>query len=242
MSEFISSILSLFVKKNKKYMADSESLAFYSQFIRSNSLCFDVGANAGSRTGIFLALGARVVAVEPQDQCVNTMRQRFGDEKKLVIVQKGLSNIEGSLKMYVCESADVISTFSNKWKQGRFSNYRWDSEKIVPVTTMDNLIKEYGRPDFCKIDVEGYELQVLEGLSHAIPCISFEFTKEFFDDAIKCIKYLDKLGKAEYNCTSGESMQLMYENWRSKDQLINELLGNNDASLWGDIYVRYNPD
>jgi hypothetical protein len=81
MSEFISSIRSLFVKKNKKYMADSKSLAFYSQFIRSNSLCFDVGANAGSRTGIFLAQGAKVVAVEPQDQCVNNMKQRFGGRK-----------------------------------------------------------------------------------------------------------------------------------------------------------------
>src|SRR4249920_1319317 len=38
---------------------------FYSQFIGRRSLCFDVGANVGTRAEIFLSLGATVVAVEP---------------------------------------------------------------------------------------------------------------------------------------------------------------------------------
>ncbi|MEN8172361.1 MAG: hypothetical protein ABFS03_05715, partial [Chloroflexota bacterium] len=49
---------------------DQRMLGFYSQFIASNDLCFDVGANRGSRTKIFRQLGTRVVAVEPQAACV----------------------------------------------------------------------------------------------------------------------------------------------------------------------------
>lgn len=36
------------------------------QFIKKNDLCFDIGANEGDQTSLFLELGAKVVSVEPQ--------------------------------------------------------------------------------------------------------------------------------------------------------------------------------
>ncbi len=39
---------------------------FYSQFIRPGDLVFDIGANRGDRTEVFVQMGARVVAAEPQ--------------------------------------------------------------------------------------------------------------------------------------------------------------------------------
>ena len=44
----------------------------------------------------------------------------------------------------------------------------------VPVTTLDQLILRYGRPYYCKVDVEGYEVEVFRGLTQPIPMISFE--------------------------------------------------------------------
>src|SRR5262245_14159320 len=44
-------------------------LALYRRFIRPGDLCFDVGANFGRKTEVFIALGARVVAFEPQPDC-----------------------------------------------------------------------------------------------------------------------------------------------------------------------------
>ena len=78
---------------------------------------------------------------------------------------------KGYLKLQICENAPTISTMSDKWiKDGRFSNdYKWTKTQLVAVTTLDDLIKEYGSPKFCKIDVEGFEYPVLKGLTKPIP-------------------------------------------------------------------------
>lgn len=47
-----------------------KEMEFYSQFIEKHDLCFDVGANMGSKTSKFLKLGAKVVSIEPQEACL----------------------------------------------------------------------------------------------------------------------------------------------------------------------------
>lgn len=79
--------------RDLKYRAlRSKKLQFYSQFIDERELCFDVGANVGSRTEIFVMLGAKVVSVEPQTQCVQKFRRKFKKYGELVtIVPKAVS-------------------------------------------------------------------------------------------------------------------------------------------------------
>jgi FkbM family methyltransferase len=43
------------------------------------------------------------------------------------------------------------------------------------MTTMDTLISLYGKPDYCKIDVEGFEINVLKGLNIPLNLVSFEY-------------------------------------------------------------------
>ena len=52
---------------------------FYSKLIQNGDLCFDVGANVGNRTEAFLKLGARIVAVEPQPECIAVLNELHGD-------------------------------------------------------------------------------------------------------------------------------------------------------------------
>lgn len=213
-------------------------VSFFSQFINEGDLCFDIGAHRGNRTEIFLRLGAKVVAVEPQEDCIDCLQQKFQKEPRVMLVNKGLSDKEGESTLYICEDASTISTFSDKWKWGRFSNYKWNKSKIVPVTTLDNLIKEFGLPVFCKIDVEGFEFQVLKGLSQPITYISFEFTREFFENAKSCINYLLSLGHREFNCSLGESMQMLFHTWVTPKELYQRLNLVDDSLLWGDIYAK----
>src|SRR5262245_55918355 len=56
---------------------DRRMQAFYSSFLAPGDLCFDVGANIGNRVKIFLAIGARVVAVEPQRECARVLESAF---------------------------------------------------------------------------------------------------------------------------------------------------------------------
>ena len=215
-----------------------QMIDFYSNFIKEGDLCFDVGAHMGNRVEIFLRLGAKVIAIEPQEKCVNYLKKRFGNNPNFVLVEKGLADREGKLPLSICEEANSISTFSEKWKEGRFSEYQWGSKKIVQVTTLDNLIKEFGMPVFCKIDVEGFETQVLRGLSSPIKCLSFEFTKEFFDEAKVCLDYLISLGYSLFNYDIYESMNLQFPEWVMVEELIGEIEKSKNQLLGGDIYAK----
>jgi len=214
-------------------------LNFYSQFIGEDDLCFDVGANIGNRSSIFLKLGARVIAIEPQNDCIRCLKQKFKNNTKIIIVEKGLNDKDGELPIYICEAANTISTFSKKWKTGRFSKYNWSKCEMVKVTTIDNLIMEFGKPIYCKIDVEGFELQVIKGMTFPIPFISFEFSREFFSDAKCCIDYLLSLGYNGFNCSLGEEMEMISNNWIPPEELYKKLSLIEDDMLWGDIYARW---
>ena len=216
-----------------------QTLAFYSQVVKPGDLCFDVGANIGSKTKIFLELGARVVCIEPQPSCVDVLKETYRHDSNVVIVSKGLATQSGSRSLSVCGSANAISTFSEKWKTGRFRSYAWEPAVEVPVTTIDALIQEFGSPKFCKIDVEGFEYEVLQGLSRQISFIAFEFTGEFINDARLCIEYLGSLGRADFNYALGETPVLILSGWTDRNTLFESIERNTDDLLWGDIYVRF---
>ncbi len=234
------SIAREYLHQNLKNRAQYEKkLSFYSRFMHEGNLCFDIGAHRGNRTEIFLKLGAKVVAVDPQESCINYLQQKFNKEPMLTLINKGLSNKEGELTFYICEDATDLSTFSDNWKKGRFSNFKWNKSKMTQVTTLDNLIREYGLPKFCKIDAEGFEYQILKGLTEPIPYISFEFTIEFFNDAKSSINYLLSLGYQKFNCSLGESMQMLFSDWATAEKLYQRLDLIEDSLLYGDIYAKF---
>ncbi|MFA6486021.1 MAG: FkbM family methyltransferase [Candidatus Magasanikbacteria bacterium] len=215
------------------------SFSFFKQFIGPNKLFFDIGANVGNRTRVFNRLGVKVVALEPQSNCADKLAKEFVN-KNVVIVRKGVGRGMGEMRMSVCTNVSSISTFSEDWKTGRFKNFKFDKEIVVPMTTLDKLIAEYGSPDFCKIDVEGYEFEVFAGLTKKIDCLNFEFTSEFFKNTIKCLERLIVIGFKEFNFTLGEEPFFILQSWVNKDMLhaiIEEKIKNN-TDLWGDIYAR----
>lgn len=212
---------------------------FYSQLIKEGDLCFDVGANVGNKTSIFLKMGARVVCVEPQPKCVDILKGKYQKDFNVVIVSKGLAARRGRKALSICESADTISTFSEQWKTGRFRSYVWKATVDVPVTTLDTLIQEFGLPKLCKIDVEGFEYEVLQGLSTPIPFISYEFAREFIREARLCTDYLSSLGRAEFNYSLGEVPAFILSDWVDRSTLFESIEQNTDPLLWGDIYVRF---
>ncbi len=219
----------------------AEKLKFYKQFIDPGNLCFDVGANIGNRTEAFLALGAKVVAVEPQSECARMMSLRF--RNRINLVQKALGANEAEGTIYISETSE-ISSLSKDWidsvSKSRFQNSEWKKSETVPVTTLDQLISENGVPKFCKIDVEGYEEHVLKGLTHPIPYISLEYTiPERLDQCFSCLDQLSKLGAFECNYTVGENMGFEFPGWVSQSTLRNRILEIAPQALFGDIYIHF---
>jgi FkbM family methyltransferase len=215
----------------------------YSQFIRPGDLAFDVGANRGTRTEIFRKLGATVVAIEPQEYCMNTLRKRFKD--KVFFEQVALGDAESYAEMMINDDADVTSTLSKGFieatvKSGTagFCRSSWNRTITVAVKTLDSLISKYGCPSFCKIDVEGFKYEVLMGLSRSIAALSIEFHSAYFEPFVGCIKRLSSLGFMEYNYSMGETMRLALPKWVASEEIIDIVAAMPRQMVYGDIYAK----
>lgn len=215
-----------------------KEFSFLKYFIKDNDLVFDVGANKGDKTQIYLDLSARVVCFEPINDCAEYLKIRFQNNNKVKVVNKGLSNEIATKSFYLCNQSNMISTFQEKWQEGRFNSYIW-TKTIAEVTTLDSMIKDFGLPKFCKIDVEGYEYEVLKGLSKKVEYLSFEFAIEFIEDTKKCVEYLKTLGYKYFNFIINDDSEFKINYWASSGVLFHQIekLALCDKMLWGDIWV-----
>ncbi|MEP7236271.1 MAG: FkbM family methyltransferase [Ferruginibacter sp.] len=220
-----------------------QRVGMYKHFCKAGDLVMDVGANIGNRVDAFLELKANVIAVEPQAFCRKVLRARFGN--KIKIVSKGLGEKEETKKMFIASSSTQISSFSEDWidavKKSRFSKEQWDQTELIELTTLERLIEQFGVPAFIKIDVEGFELEVLKGLKTPVPSLSFEYTvPEQVNKTMECFEKVNAIsGNYRFNYSIGEDMQFElsefcdYETFKS---IINSRAFLDSSN--GDIYAQ----
>jgi FkbM family methyltransferase len=219
---------------------------FYAQFVQSGDLCFDLGAHVGDRVRAFSRLGARVVAVEPDPLCAALLRRWYGGHPEITLLEAAVGAEPGTQSLHISQRNPTLSTLSADWIQDiqrsrQFQGIEWDAAAEVNVTTLDNLIDEYGLPRFCKIDVEGYEREVLAGLSHAIPALSFEYNPAVPDMALDCISRLTALGAYEFNWTVREIPRFRSRAWLGLDAMGDRLRALPLEARTGDVYARLVP-
>jgi len=212
-------------------------------WIHEGSLVFDVGANIGKMTYAYLGLGARVIAVEPQAVCVEELQHRFRENERVEIVHAACGSKVGQGIITTYGHGSTISTMVPDYYWGSGGPWQGtprDGREAVTVTTLDALIEQYGMPAWVKVDVEGYELEVLQGLSRFVP-LSFEFHPYWAQRAVECMQRLLEIdAEVEFNHTEGE--QLQYVNgWTDCNALAREverLNAQHGRTYFGNIYAR----
>jgi len=180
---------------------------FISPHLAEGEIAFDIGANVGDWTEVMSDLGARVVAVEPQVEVAESLRERFVADPRVSVVRSAVGAAPGTELLHPAGTATTHSSMSDQWRAVATEHRGvtvWHEPVEVPVTTMDALIAEFGQPAFAKVDVEGYELQVLSGLNTALDAIAFEFHRETHDELSRCIDRIGELGSYRFALHVGE--------------------------------------
>lgn len=90
-------------------------------------------------------------------------------------------------------------------KPQRGVDFFWNKTGTLKVLTLDKLIEQFGRPKYIKLDIEGYEVNALKGLSEALDIVSFEFTPECEAAAVECVHLLDSMNNYRYNLIEGDN-------------------------------------
>jgi FkbM family methyltransferase len=215
----------------------------YRQFVRPGDLVFDIGAHVGDRIAAFRRLQARIVAVEPQPALVTTLRLLYGRDPKVTIEQTAVGRQSGSVELNLNIDNPTISTASTDFMAAAaqapgWRGQAWPKRVRVPLTTIDALIARHGTPAFIKIDVEGFEAEVLAGLAQPVRTLSFEFTLIQRDIARACIERCAALGYAQFNAALGESQILVHSNWIDANAILRWLAELPSDANSGDVYAR----
>lgn len=221
----------------KRVLTKFRNRKFYSKLIRENDLCFDIGANIGKKSKLFLSLGANVIAFEPQSSCQVELLKINNTKFSLYPIAVGNEN--GEQELFLANHSEV-ATLSNQFIDFYSSKeMQWTKNEKVKTKTLNSLIEEFGVPDFCKVDTEGYELNILSSLNYKIPIIEFEFTEGFFEDTLKIIELL-KSKECSFNFTLNENPKFQLNNWVLAEELLEVMLNLPKKNLHGNIFVKTN--
>lgn len=220
---------------------------FYGEFLGSGDVGFDIGAHVGSRVRAWRGLGARVIAVEPQADCVRVLRLFFGRDDGVTIVPRAAGAKAGRAQLNLSTTTPTVSSMSPDWMSSvtadrSFARVHWDRSVTVETVTLDDLIAVHGVPRFCKIDVEGFEVDVLAGLTQPLRALSFEYLPPAHDSALVALNLVERLGASAggylYNYSPVETMRLAGDRWLGAAELVQLLERVRPLGRSGDVYAR----
>ena len=195
------------------------------ELIRENAIILDIGANIGTVAlrAASISKNGLVYAFEPDTDNYDSLQFNIGlnSFRNIIPIKKALGHVPGKSKLF---KINRHNTGMNRILSSRenFSDFEW-----IEVVTLDEEVTrlQLERIDLIKIDVEGYELNVLKGAERILtkfrPLIVIEVIeinlKNNAQTSFEVIQFLKSLGYYFVDLKTGK--QLMDEHQLETDIL-----------------------
>lgn len=202
---------------------------------------YDIGSNIGKFADASFNLypQAHVVMVEANQQLADYLSFKYSD-KNATIINKAVSSISDVEIDFYISNANTISTASTEWiTNSRFTNkYTWNNVVKKTTISIDKLLEEYPNPEIIKIDVEGYEFEVIKGLTKKQKKICFEWAEEQETNIRNTCDYLEKLGYEKFGFIHGDEYLVEPTSWTNKETCLKEMsMIPERKEKWGMLWV-----
>ena len=208
------------------------------------NLAFDIGANNGNFTDTIIDQFKTIICFEPIPYLINgKLAEKSKTYKNIKVDSRAISDKNGIAKMLICPDSYAISTLEHSWAHlSRFCDHSFTESIDVQTITLEEAIKQYGIPDYIKIDIEGHELKVLNVFNTLLDdtTICFEWTEEYKNELIETINHLDLIGyKKFYVSWEDKYLKENQITWQDKNTFLNfDSFIPQRKQLWGMIYFR----
>ena len=156
------------------------------------TILYDIGGNKGAYTDTNIKKFDKCIIVETNPCLAKKLNEKYRTNTAIHVVEAIVSNKE--TETFYISNSDSLSTSDTEWiTQSRFANnYIWTPIEGIKTVSLDTLITMYGEPTLLKIDVEGYEYNVLQSLSKKVKLLCFEWAEEKKEKILLSLEYLLK--------------------------------------------------
>jgi FkbM family methyltransferase len=146
------------------------------RYLRPGSTFWDVGANAGLISALVFASdpSIKIISIEPNPSLAARLRMLFTNHERILVLERGLSGFNGEASLFIPDGGSSVGTLEVR------GDTHGKAMKVL-LSRGDSLLDEFPKfapPAVIKIDVEGHESAVFQGLSRIIrghrPIIIFE--------------------------------------------------------------------
>lgn len=141
------------VEEHGRLDFDQNSLPFILKYIPNDAVVIDAGANIGCYSYAFKDKALLVICFEPNEEIFKCLDYNLRPFHNVIVYNEALGSKFGFVKT-VTENDNVGMTYCK------------DAENGIQIKTIDSM--KLNKCDFIKIDVEGYELEVLKGAIETI--------------------------------------------------------------------------
>lgn len=203
---------------------------FYKNFVGEADTVFVFGDQTGTLTQLFTELKVKVVCIQPIPTFIPALKEKFAKNQYCYLVHEDVGAFQTEFYYHGLYERQILPYSSNLSAS--------EAQEYIKITTLDDLINRYGIPSYCYIAAEGFEGDVLKGLSHLINTISFTFYSFTHEKTTEIVRRIMSLGEYEFNWKFHDTTKLISKNWLSPKSLHYSIQEHSDTNFGGEIFAR----